>query len=91
VACDFETILALLDSYTIWLQSDRHDDNLVARIGTAATVPFPQIDPHSRDQYLRLLQLYLSWCVTVTPQLTTRFFVGSQGSVDAYSAAETRR
>lgn len=64
LACDFESILALLDGYAIWLQSGRHADNLVARIGTAATVPFPQIDPRTRDQYLRLLKLYLSWCVT---------------------------
>jgi hypothetical protein len=49
VACHFEAILALLDGYAIWLQSGRHADNLVARIGTAATAPFPQIDPRSRD------------------------------------------
>jgi hypothetical protein len=64
LACHFESILALLDGYAIWLQSGRHADNLVARIGTAATAPFPQIDPRSRDQYLRLLKQYLSWCVT---------------------------
>lgn len=38
--------------------------NLIARIGTASTAPFPQIDPRTRDQYLRLLEQYLSWCVT---------------------------
>ena len=64
LACHFEAILALLDGYAIWLQSGRHADNLVARIGTAATAPFPQIDPRTRDQYLRLLKQYLSWCVT---------------------------
>jgi integrase len=26
--------------------------------------PFPQIDPRTRDHYLRLLKQYLSWCVT---------------------------
>ncbi|MCY1435971.1 hypothetical protein D9M71_520850 [compost metagenome] len=64
MACNFEAILALLDGYAIWLQSGRHADNLVARIGKAETAPFPQIDPRTRDQYLRLLKLYLSWCVT---------------------------
>ncbi|MFJ1336919.1 tyrosine-type recombinase/integrase [Pseudomonas caricapapayae] len=56
--------LALLDGYALWLQSGRQADNLVARIGTAATAPFPLINPRTRDQYLRLLKLYLSWCVT---------------------------
>lgn len=64
LACHFEAILALLDGYAIWLQSGRQADNLVARIGIAATAPFPQIDPRTRDQYLRLLKQYLSWCVT---------------------------
>ncbi|MGU3307756.1 hypothetical protein ACLBW8_15970 [Pseudomonas sp. M5A4_2d] len=64
VACHFEAILALLDGYAIWLQSGRQADNLVARIGKAETAPFPQIDPRTRDQYLRLLKQYLSWCVT---------------------------
>ncbi|WP_256344051.1 MULTISPECIES: hypothetical protein [unclassified Pseudomonas] len=39
-------------------------DNLVARIRKATMAPFPQIDPRTRDQYLRLLKQYLSWCVT---------------------------
>lgn len=64
LACHFEAILALLDGYTLWLQSGRQADNLVARIGTVATTPFPLLDPRTRDQYLRLLKLYLSWCVT---------------------------
>ncbi len=64
LACHFEAILALLDGYAIWLQSGRQADNLVARIGKAETAPFPQIDPRTRDQYLRLLKQYLSWCVT---------------------------
>ena len=64
LACHFEAILALLDGYAIWLQSGRQADNLVARIGTAKTASFPQIDPRTRDQYLRLLKQYLSWCVT---------------------------
>ncbi|MGE8481756.1 MAG: hypothetical protein ACN6Q5_04040 [Pseudomonas sp.] len=64
MACHFESILALLDGYAIWLQSGRQADDLVAQIGTAATVPFLQIDPRTRDQYLRLLKQYLSWCVT---------------------------
>ena len=64
LSCHFESILALLDGYAIWLQSGRQADNLVARIGKATTVPFPQIDPCTRDQYLRLLKQYLSWCVT---------------------------
>jgi len=64
LACHFESILALLDGYAMWLQSGRQADNLVARIGKAETAPFPQIDPRTRDQYLRLLKQYLSWCVT---------------------------
>ena len=59
----FETILTLLDGYTIWLQSGRQADNLVARISTAKMDSIPQIDPRTRDQYLRLLKQYLSWCV----------------------------
>jgi len=64
LACQFEAILSLLDGYAIWLQSGRQADNLVARIGKAETVTFPQIDPRTRDQYLRLLKQFLSWCVT---------------------------
>lgn len=64
LACHFEAILALLDGYAIWLQSGRQADNWVARIGKAETTSFPQIDPRTRDQYLRLLKQYLSWCVT---------------------------
>ncbi|WPJ98285.1 site-specific integrase [Pseudomonas putida] len=59
----FEAILALLDGYAIWLQSGRQADNLAARIGTAKIDSFPQIDSRTRDQYLRLLKQYLSWCV----------------------------
>lgn len=64
LACDFEAILALLDGYAIWLQSGRHADNLIARIGKAGTVLCQQISSRTRDQYLRLLKKYLSWCVT---------------------------
>ncbi|QPG61928.1 site-specific integrase [Pseudomonas sp. BIGb0427] len=64
LACHFEAILALLDGYALWLQSGRQADNLVARIGNVATTLFPLLDPRTRDQYLRLLKLYLSWCVT---------------------------
>jgi len=64
LACHFEAILTLLDGYAIWLQNGRQADNLVARIGKADTVPFLQIDPRTRDQYLRLLKQYLSSCVT---------------------------
>lgn len=64
LACHFEAILALLDGYALWLQSRRQADNLVARIGTAAMASLPQIDPRTRDQYLRLLKQYLSWSVT---------------------------
>jgi integrase len=64
LAGHFEAILALLDGYAIWLQSGRQADNLVARIGTAAKAPLLQIDPRTRDQYLRLLKQFLSWCVT---------------------------
>ncbi|WP_194790467.1 tyrosine-type recombinase/integrase [Pseudomonas sp. UFMG81] len=64
LACHFEAILALLDGYAIWLQSRRQADNLVARIGKADTVFFQQIGSRTRDQYLRLLKKYLSWCVT---------------------------
>ncbi|MFJ3076540.1 hypothetical protein [Pseudomonas sp. NPDC087029] len=55
----FEAILALLERYALWLQSGRQAHNLVAPIDTAATAPFPLLDPRSRDQYLRLLKLYL--------------------------------
>ncbi|WP_240352011.1 hypothetical protein [Pseudomonas simiae] len=55
LACHFEAILALLDGYAIWLQSGRHADNLIARIGKAGTVLFQQISSRTRDQYLRLL------------------------------------
>lgn len=64
LACHFEAILALLDGYAIWLQSGRQADNLVARIGKADTVLLQQIGSRTRDQYLRLLKKYLSWCVT---------------------------
>ena len=64
LACHFEAILALLDGYAIWLQSGRHADNLIARIGKAGTVLCQQISSRTRDQYLRLLKKYLSWCVT---------------------------
>ncbi len=64
LACHFDAILALLDGYAIWLQSGRHADNLIARIGKAGTVLFQQISSRTRDQYLRLLKKYLSWCVT---------------------------
>jgi len=40
LACHFESILALLDGYAIWLQSGGQADNLVAAIGTAATARF---------------------------------------------------
>lgn len=36
----------------------------MARIGKADTVFFQQIGSRTRDQYLRLLKKYLSWCVT---------------------------
>jgi len=49
----------LSDGYALWLQSGRHVDSLVARIGKAETAIFPQIDPRTRDQYLRLLKQYL--------------------------------
>jgi len=49
LACHFESTLALLDGYAIGLQSGRQADNMVARIGTAETAPFPQIDPRTRD------------------------------------------
>ncbi|WP_256667252.1 hypothetical protein [Pseudomonas sp. ANT_J28] len=72
LACHFEAILALLDGYSLWLQSGPQADNLIGRIGTAATAPFPQIDPRTRDQYLRLLKHYLSWCVTRTSRAPVR-------------------
>ncbi|AZD22383.1 hypothetical protein C4K24_3080 [Pseudomonas chlororaphis subsp. aurantiaca] len=45
---------------------------LLVRTGDAAplpilvteTAPFPQIDSRTRDQNLRLLKQFLSWCVT---------------------------
>lgn len=64
LACHFEAILALLDGYAIWLQSGRQADNLLARIGKADAVLLQQIGSRTRDQYLRLLKKYLSWCVT---------------------------
>ncbi|MFJ4142633.1 hypothetical protein [Pseudomonas sp. NPDC089734] len=63
LACHFEAILVLLDGYALWLQSRRQTDNLVARIGTVAIASLPQIDPRTRDQYLRLLKQYLPWSV----------------------------
>ncbi|WP_232109234.1 hypothetical protein [Pseudomonas poae] len=63
-SCHLDAILALLDGYAIWLQGSRQADNLVAQIGTAKTILFPQIDPRPRNQYLRLVKKYLSWCVT---------------------------
>lgn len=64
LACHFEPILELLDGYTLWLQSGRQADNLVARIGKTAMAYPPPIDSHTRDQYLRQLKQYLSWSVT---------------------------
>lgn len=64
LTCHFEAILSLLDGYAIWLQSGSQADNLIARIGKAGTVLFQQISSRTRDQYLRLLKKYLSWCVT---------------------------
>ncbi|MCV4266332.1 hypothetical protein [Pseudomonas capsici] len=58
LACHFEAILAVTPS------GRRQADNLVARIGKADTVFFQQIGSRTRDQYLRLLKKYLSWCVT---------------------------
>jgi hypothetical protein len=57
-------ILALLDGCVSRLQGGRQADNLFARIDIAETATFPHIDPRTRDQYLRLLKQYLSWCVT---------------------------
>lgn len=64
LACHFEEILGLLDGYAIWLASCRQADNLVTQIGTASVSTFLHIDPRTRDQYLRMLKQYLSWCVT---------------------------
>lgn len=64
LACQFEAILGLLDGYALWLQSGRKADDLIARIGTAAQKRSPHIDSRTRDQYLRLLKQYLSWCIT---------------------------
>lgn len=55
LACRFESILALLDGYVVWLLSGRQADNISARIGAADSSLFPRIDLRTRDQYLRLL------------------------------------
>lgn len=63
LACRFEPILALLDSYSVWLISNRQADNLMGRIGVVDS-SHPQIDLRTRDQYLHKLKRYLSWCAT---------------------------
>ncbi|MBP5073948.1 hypothetical protein [Pseudomonas chlororaphis] len=40
-----------LDGYAIWLQSSRQADNLVARIGTAETAPFPYSSSKARSLF----------------------------------------
>nr|WP_260485437.1 hypothetical protein [Pseudomonas aeruginosa] len=64
LACRFESILAVLDGYVVWLLSGRRADNISARIGAADSSLFPQIDLRTRDQYLRLLKRYLAWAAT---------------------------
>lgn len=64
LACRFESILAVLDGYVVWLLSGRRADNISARIGAADLSLFPQIDLRTRDQYLRLLKRYLAWAAT---------------------------
>ena len=62
--CRFDTILTLLDGYSVWLLSGRRVDNVAGRIGTAETSMFPRIDLRTRDQYLGLLKRYLTWSAT---------------------------
>jgi len=64
LACRFESILALLDGYVVWLLSGRRADNISAQLGAADSSLFPKIDLQTRDQYLRLLKRYLSWAST---------------------------
>ena len=59
LACHFEAILALLDGYAIFLQSGRHADNLIARIGKAGAVLFQQISYRTRYRSLTDTQLQI--------------------------------
>lgn len=64
LACRFESILAVLDGYAVWLLSGRQADNISAKIGAADSSLFPKIDLRTRDQYMRLLKRYLAWAAT---------------------------
>jgi integrase len=64
LACRFESLLALLEGYVVWLMSGRRADNISAKIGAADSSLFPKIELRTRDQYLRLLQHYLGWAAT---------------------------
>nr|WP_303670922.1 hypothetical protein [Pseudomonas aeruginosa] len=61
--CRFESILALLDGYSVLL-GGRRVDNVAGRIGAADPSLFPRIDLRTRDQYLGLLKRYLAWSAT---------------------------
>lgn len=62
--CRFESLLTLLDGYSVWLMSGRRVDNVVGRIGAADPSLFPRVDLRTRDQYLGLLKRYLAWSAT---------------------------
>ncbi|MCO3721281.1 site-specific integrase [Pseudomonas aeruginosa] len=62
--CRFESLLALLDGYSVWLLGGRRVDNVAGRIGVADPSLFPRIDLRTRDQYLGLLKRYLAWSAT---------------------------
>lgn len=62
--CRFESLLTLLDGYSVWLMSGRQVDNVVGRIGAADPSLFPRVDLRTRDQYLVLLKRYLAWSAT---------------------------
>ncbi|TLX56007.1 site-specific integrase [Stutzerimonas nosocomialis] len=94
LACRFESILTLLDGFSIWLLSGRQADNVSGRIGAADTALFPQIDLRTRDQYLCLLKLYLSWCATrylprIPPIAATHLAIDA-AFVDVAAAIERR-
>ncbi|PJI47470.1 MAG: recombinase [Pseudomonas sp.] len=92
--CRFESILALLDGYVVWLLSGRRADNISAKIGAADSSLFPKIDLRTRDQYLGLLKRYLAWAATRylprTPVSTGAHHLINAAFVDVAEAIERR-
>lgn len=92
--CRFESILALLDGYSVWLLGGRQIDNVAGRIGAADPTLFPRIDLRSRDQYIGLLKRYLTWSATRylsrTPRNADTYQVINAAFVDVAEAIERR-